>query len=152
MADHASSTPLRVPHPNSPHAKDPLPRRAKTLTPRQRRQVLENALERLLGAVDIILADLDALDGDADLEPSLGSLAFSQATVSQTGWADGGTSDLEDDCEDEGAACEDEGHDSDRETDDHPPSVPYYADDGANQLLVVNEWGSATPVSQWGVR
>jgi hypothetical protein len=55
-----------------------------------RRATLEAALDRLLNAVEGVLADLDDLDGDPDLEEQ---------------------------CEDEGAQCEDEGHDSDREED-----------------------------------
>jgi len=35
----------------------------------QRRQLLETAVERLLVTVESLLADLDALDGDSDLEP-----------------------------------------------------------------------------------
>lgn len=54
------------------------------------RATLECALERLLGAVESVVADLDALDGDPDLEAT---------------------------CEDEGAACEDEGVDTDTEPD-----------------------------------
>jgi hypothetical protein len=41
-------------------------------TAKARRALLETALDRLLGAVDGLLEDLDALDGDADQEPSLG--------------------------------------------------------------------------------
>ena len=54
---------------------------------------LENAVERAI-------AFLDALDGDSDLEPSLGVY-----------WAEGRwqTDDCEDQCEGEGEACEDEG-------------------------------------------
>ena len=52
------------------------------LTARKQRQLLEAALERLLSVAETILADLDDLDGDSDLEPA---------------------------CEDEGAQCDDEG-------------------------------------------
>lgn len=98
------------------------------------------ALDRLLGAVDGLLADLDALDGDADFEPALGAperhpaiyTAFDTLASTQAGWAAGGDCEEreevaedegaqceggggDDACEDEGAQCEDEGHDSDSE-------------------------------------
>lgn len=57
------------------------------------RAAIEEAIERLI-------ALLDAMEPDADAEPSLG-------------WADschlGGCDDREDECEDEGAQCDDEG-------------------------------------------
>lgn len=63
MADHVYSTGALAPHQR--HVR--LRPNAKT------RQFLENALERLLGAAEAVLADLDALDGDADFEPSSGA-------------------------------------------------------------------------------
>jgi len=54
----------------------------------QQRSHLEAALERLLGAAQAVIADLDALDGDPDLEAT---------------------------CEDEGAQCEGEGDHDERE-------------------------------------
>lgn len=87
-------------------------------TARQRRQVLESALDRLLDAVEAALADLDALDGDPDVEPTLGS-PIPYASVSQVHWAAGGDQDeREDVSEDEGGACEDEGGQDEREPDD----------------------------------
>lgn len=62
----------------------------KPLNTRQRRRLMEDALERLLAAAEGIIADLDMLDGDTELEPE---------------------------CEDEGAQCEDEGGQDDREPD-----------------------------------
>jgi hypothetical protein len=92
-------------------------RQARTFA--QRREVLETALERLLSVAEAIVADLDTLDDDSDLEPSLGLLeasepwqrAFDQSWVPRQGADD----DREVQCEDEGAQCEDEGHDSDTE-------------------------------------
>lgn len=81
---------------------------------RQVRAVLETALERLLSTAEAVLADLDALDADADLEPGLGSpevrtngmardwRAGDWAPfngVDQTRWAAGATDDREDDDE-----------------------------------------------------
>jgi hypothetical protein len=63
---------------------------AKPLSARQKRRLLESALERLLGAVDGVLEDLDTLDGDPDIERG---------------------------CDDDDQ-CDDEGHDSDTEKDD----------------------------------
>ncbi len=100
---------------------------------------LEEAVERLIAA-------LDALDGDADLEdtgdaePSLGSLEH-LGRYAQDHWATGATDDREEVCEDEGAQCDDEGCDPDREDGgDAEPDAPgatgtYHADD---QRLVVS--------------
>ena len=102
--------------------------------------------QRLADAVEVMIAYLDALDGDPDLEdagdaePSLGALDGAQHRIvleregdhasravrfgitdplDQSRWAGAPTShvDLEEQCEDEGAQCDDEGHDSDREED-----------------------------------
>jgi hypothetical protein len=120
------------------------------------RKQLEQALERLLAAVEVCIADLDALDGDPDLEdpgdsepdadrePSLGSLEAAQFIEvteraesgralhtklsdpqDQTRWTFGGSSDIEDQCEDEGGACEDEGFDCDGEPDDLSGPCPW---------------------------
>jgi len=64
------------------------------ITPRQQ---IENEIERLL-----VL--LDAMDGDTDLEPSLG---YNGPGIAEP-W-----NDAEDACEDEGAQCDDEGDFSD---------------------------------------
>lgn len=55
--------------------KSRLPEALRPVPPRIMRQRLETALERLLAAAEAIVADLDALDGDPDLEPSAGSTA-----------------------------------------------------------------------------
>jgi hypothetical protein len=86
---------------------------AKPLNSRQKRQLMEAALDRLLGAVEGVLADLDAIDGEADLEPSLGFLerpcGLASASGDQRAMAQGARDEREVECEDEGAACEDEG-------------------------------------------
>lgn len=130
MAADGSTTPLSAPHP-------------KPLSTRQRRHMLEAALDRLLGAVDGLLADLDVLDGDADFEPALGAPerhpaiynAFDTLASTQADWAAGGDCEEreevaedegaqceggggDDACEDEGAQCEGEGDYDDREPDD----------------------------------
>jgi succinate dehydrogenase/fumarate reductase flavoprotein subunit len=64
------------------------------ITPRQQ---IENEIERLL-------AMLDDMDGDTDLEPSLG---YNGPGIDEP-W-----NDAEDACEDEGAQCDDEGDDGD---------------------------------------
>lgn len=131
MAKHACITPTRVPHLNSPRTTTAFPGYGKPTTLCQRRKLLEAALDRLLGAVDGVLAELDAMDGDADFEPSLGAPerhpalynVFDPRRSSQDLWSAGGDSDEREDlCENEGGQCEDEGHDSDREAD--------YADHG----------------------
>ena len=63
---------------------------------RRLRVIVEDRVERLI-------AFLDHLDGDTDLEPSLAGSRTSDAL------------DAEESCEDEGGQCDDEGHDSDSE-------------------------------------
>ncbi|HET9159408.1 MAG TPA: hypothetical protein VFN88_02255 [Caulobacteraceae bacterium] len=96
------------------------PRR--TLSARELRRTLESAVERLLAAVEAAVAQLDALDGDADLEPSLGFLerpcSWANASGDQRDIVQGANDEREEVCEDEGAACEDEGFESDREPED----------------------------------
>jgi len=85
-----------------------------------RAALLKAGLSRLDGLRAGMIDQLDAIDGDADFEPSLGaselrateSQAFSAATMPLNG---GGWTDAEDECEDEGAACDDEGFDVDGE-------------------------------------
>jgi len=82
---------------------------AKPLNSRQKRQLMEAALERLLGAVEGVLADLDALDGDADLEPSLGFPERYRWPFTYRGHrAEGAQDDREVVCEDEGAETGDD--------------------------------------------
>jgi len=52
-----------------------LPAHLRPLTPKQKRERLEAALDRLLDAAQAIVDDLDSLDGEPDLEPSAGSTA-----------------------------------------------------------------------------
>jgi hypothetical protein len=98
------------------------------------RRAMERAVERLLNA-------LDALDGDVDLEPALGSPEVGSVynrrlagTLDQRRWSIGdpeaAAAEREDVSEDEGAACEDEGGQDDREP-DGPASCLHYASDGA---------------------
>lgn len=71
-----------------------------------RRHRRERLIQRHLDAVERLLAALDAEDGDADLEPSLGALggALSASWADQRCWAAATPSnDLEESCEDEGA-------------------------------------------------
>lgn len=77
----------------------PLPRLTASYK-RALRHTAELAIERLLSL-------LDDLDGDTDLEPSLGS----SGTMNHFNWAcNGGVNDdREEACEDEGAQCDDEG-------------------------------------------
>lgn len=103
QADARSSTTARTAH-----------RRQVRLTTREHRKLLEAALERLLAAVEHVIADLDALDGDPDLEPSLGSRILAPYE-SQARWSMGARDDREWDCEDEGAQCDDEGANHDAE-------------------------------------
>lgn len=68
----------------------------KPLTSRQRRLMLEAAVERLLSAVDGVLADLNALDGDPDLEPSLAGLNLTGQYGDQRHYARGAPDERED--------------------------------------------------------
>lgn len=97
-----------------PPAKARLPQPAPLALPRkpsarQLRARLETALERLLEAVQTTVDELDALDPDADLEPSLGAVGAVSEYRSQERWAQGAADEREEQCEDEGGACEDEG-------------------------------------------
>ena len=85
------------------------------------RSRMERAVERLLDA-------LDALDGDADMEPAIGSPEVGSVynrrlagTLDQRRWSVGdlaaAADEREDVSEDEGGACEDEGSFDDREWD-----------------------------------
>ena len=68
---------------------------------RARRAWLETALEHLAGLTERVIAELDSIDPDADLEPSLGAAE----TMDQRRWAAGDRDDRE-------------GPDADREPDD----------------------------------
>jgi hypothetical protein len=82
-------------------------------------------------AVDALLAAMDAMDGDADLEPSLGSPEVgygrrrrTAGTLDQRRWIAGNVAaaadEREDVSEDEGGASEDEGSYDEKEPDlDH---------------------------------
>jgi len=96
---------------------------------RQRRALIEEAMERLLAAVEAATAALDALDGDPDVEPSL---AFPEGYMGpgclRRLKPEGGHDDLEE-------ACEDEGWDNDREPDtdaepDHECEMCNWQDEG----------------------
>jgi hypothetical protein len=80
--------------------------------PARTRKLVEDAIERHQNATTALIAFLDAADGDADFEPSLGSSNPSFATagcfaskeprLDQTFWAQGGSLDereFADDCE-----------------------------------------------------
>ena len=75
--------------------------------------------EAIEAHIDRLISLLDMIDGDPDMEPSLGSietLAISGAygvlpdSASQLGWARSGTSDREQDAGDEPESDEDEEH------------------------------------------
>ena len=100
-----------------------------------RREAITAALIRLEDLRTELVAKLDLLDDDPDLEPSLGSLGSTYSTpwADQRHWAGGLTRhlDLEDACEDEGAQCDDEGADDTRDL----PSVCYISDHDQTQLV-----------------
>lgn len=108
--------------------------------------VAEMALASRLQLEAIIQASidmLDTLDGDADLEPSLGFLA--QQDQRNVSFAYDAGADLEFQCEDEAAQCDDEGVDSDSELESAD-----YAQDGFDQTRFAgngDRW-----VSELGVR
>lgn len=124
MAEHANSTPVRLRAPLT------VQRAARTLPDGDPLRIrLEAACDRLERLAAQIIADLDLVEGDPDLEdpdledggddePSLGATEYRD----QRRWAaqEPGARDLdrEEQCEDEGGACEDEGAEFDREPDD----------------------------------
>lgn len=97
-------------------------RRRQRQTIQQQRQHLEAALERLLAAAEAVIEDLNTLDGDVDLEPSLGFLerhgsVYSAHSGDQRQIAQGFSDERED--EHDGREPEDEGdNQEDREPDD----------------------------------
>lgn len=131
--------------------------RAPTL-PKRPRARLEAALDRLLDAMHQALAELDALDGDPDAEPSLAAPErhpnpgrYGAPDRGQLRWAQGAADDREEDCEDEGAQCDDEGvcglHDPDREP-DHTHEACHWQDDGDQTTLIphaVHVWPQTRP-------
>ena len=104
MAEHATSTPERVPHPR-------MAERSSSV------EMISAALDRLEDLREYLIAQLDRLEGDPDLE---------------------------DCCEDEGGACEDEGADTDSEpdeTDGGASSMCNWQDEGDQTRLVPHETG-----------
>lgn len=102
---------------------------------RRRHTALRSALERLEELRERLIGRLDELEGDPDLEPSLGSSVL----MDQTRWAEGSPAmmayaDLEEQCEDEGGGCEDEGADTDREP-DHEHEACHWQDEGDQTAL-----------------
>lgn len=81
--------------------------------PRERRLMIEAALERLDGLRERLIDRLDALDGDPDLEPSLGA---TEAMNHDVAWSIFDPGDFENQSEDEGFDSDSE-PDSDAEPD-----------------------------------
>jgi hypothetical protein len=76
----------------------PLPKRL----PAKTRQQVEDAIERLRDAQDALIAYLDTIDGDQDLEPSLGTpMGYGGDPADQGARAHGTSLDLEQDVQDE---------------------------------------------------
>lgn len=63
--------------------------------------------QRMEAAVETLLAALDVMDGDPDLEPSLGAVAYG-CFSDQRRWAQGVSDEREEACEDEGVRPDDE--------------------------------------------
>ncbi len=100
MASHAYS----IPTPKAGVRASGAPR-TPPISAREARR-LARARERLCEAIERLIAILDALDGDPDLEPSLGSMEQAYTRIvgpdasnahSQVAWAHGGRDDREDD-------------------------------------------------------
>lgn len=120
-----------------------------TSLPRGPRARLEALLEHLLDTTHKVIAELDALDGDPDLEPNLGAPEDHPSLFrpylrptnpgDQSHWERGAQDDREEECEDEGAQCEDEGvsglHDPDREP-DHEWETCHWQDEGDQSTLL----------------
>lgn len=129
-----------------------------TSLPRSARARLEVLLEHLLDTTHKVIAELDALDGDTDLEPSLATPErhpnagrYAAADMGQLRWAQGAADDREEECEDEGAQCDDEGvcglHDPDREP-DHTHEACHWQDEGDQTVLIphaVHVWPKTRP-------
>jgi hypothetical protein len=172
MAADGSSVPPCAPQPNTPHpppndAKDRLERALARLSDLHdelatRHALLSSGMARADCLRQTMIAQLDAADGDTDLEdvsedegaqcedegaeetddnredaePSLG------ATEGPTGsrdWTTGSQTDLEEQCEGGGGddACEDEGGQCDDEGAPEYEGACEYADDGMDQRRVV---------------
>lgn len=104
-----------------------------------RAALLAAGMERLNGLRAGMIDQLDFIDGDADLEPSLGGSELRahecQSFAAATMPLDCGVFvDLEDDCEDEGGQCDDEGADeSDDDGADTEPSLSILMTTAADQ-------------------
>jgi hypothetical protein len=130
------------------------------ITQPRRRALLEALIEAAI-------AELDALDGDCDLEedgtgaePSLGSMDGARhMTVTkrapdgralrtklsdpldQTRWSQCDHHDLEQQCDDEGGQCDDEGADTDSEPDDFHTVPTYEGEAVGDQTKPILCWG-----------
>lgn len=85
------------------------------------RSMKEREIQRLLDAADRLMRELDDEDGDADLEPTNGSLGV-MPWSDQRRWADGNTDEREEVSEDEGAQDE-------REPDPGDDAINYHQTD-----------------------
>ena len=91
----------------------------------------ENRID-LEALIEAAIARLDDMDGDPDLEPTLGSNAGLShgGTYWPPEWVAAKTAHLPDECEevceDEGAACDDEGAVEQDIGDDEPHSLPWH--------------------------
>ena len=101
MAIHALTTPMPAAHPGSLRARR------------------EHAVEQMLAAAERLMAELDAMDGDPDLEEQHDREAVS---------------------EDEGADCDDDGWDSDSELE--TAGTPILAWNGQKTDRVLSPFGS----------
>ena len=87
----------------------PRPKRRRSTRPRISKREAARLLalrDRLEQHLEAMIGWLNELDGDPDLEPSLGA-SRPHEQLSQTIWAHGTTDDREQECEDEGAGDED---------------------------------------------
>jgi hypothetical protein len=102
------------------------------VTKRQRQDRLykEHVIQRLLDAAERLMWELAEDEPDADLEPSLGSLAGDQRR-----WAVGALDEREEVCEDEGAQCEDEGGEHDGREIELGEGVPSYHPEDQRKLV-----------------
>jgi hypothetical protein len=97
---------------------------------RQDRLYKEHVIQRLLDAAERLMWELAKDEPDADLEPSLGSLAGDQRR-----WAAGALDEREEVCEDEGAQCEDEGGEHDGREPCPGEGVPTYHPEDQRKVL-----------------
>ncbi len=107
-------------------------------------QALRRLRQEAQAEIDRLITFLDATDIDPDLEPSLGwtsTMAFGDGT------------DLEDECQDEGAQCDDEGEPGDNGIADSGGADEFHSESGALSAFrndrAIRKTGRPVPAPAW---